>query len=111
MARLRTLTAKLRVYDPRVTKPPAPKQADPHYVSVEHRAWARAVIARAGGRCQWPGCNKAAPEHRMVADHIVELRDGGAPLALGNGQCLCVQHNTLKGAQARAARMGAPAPR
>ncbi|MFG1304169.1 hypothetical protein V5F34_08520 [Xanthobacter autotrophicus] len=40
----------------------------------------------------------------MVADHIREVRDGGAPLDLANGQCLCVQHNTLKGIDARRIR-------
>ncbi|WP_271180680.1 HNH endonuclease signature motif containing protein [Ancylobacter defluvii] len=81
------------------------KQVDAHYETPEHRAWAKAVVARAGGRCQWEGCTRAAPAHRMIADHIVEIKDGGAKLDLANGQCLCVQHNTLKGTQARAARM------
>jgi 5-methylcytosine-specific restriction protein A len=40
----------------------------------------------------------------MVADHIRERADGGALYDPRNGQCLCVQHNTLKGAQARASR-------
>src|SRR6266516_4145005 len=80
----------------------APKEAAPHYFSPEHRAWREAVVKRAGGRCQWPGCGRA--ERRMFADHIKELRDGGASLDLANGQCLCGGHHTLKTARARAAR-------
>ncbi|OYW50928.1 MAG: hypothetical protein B7Z34_03715 [Novosphingobium sp. 12-62-10] len=49
-------------------------------------------------------CRKAAPDHRMFADHKVEIKDGGAPFDLDNGQCLCGQHHSLKTAQARAAR-------
>ena len=101
---------KLRAAPPRLSlapirlKPP-PKEANAVYQTPEHRAWAAAVISRAGGRCQWPGCTKAAPQHRMVADHVIEIKDGGAPLDPANGQCLCVQHNTVKGVMAREARM------
>jgi hypothetical protein len=96
------LGGRVAVADLRAVKP-APKTADPHYATPEHRAWRAAVIARAGGRCQWPGCDRA--ERRMFADHIREIRDAPA-LALdpSNGQCLCGKHHTLKTAQARAAR-------
>lgn len=40
----------------------------------------------------------------MVADHIIELKDGGDPFDPANGQCHCIEHNTRKGIQARAAR-------
>jgi hypothetical protein len=100
---LKTLSPRLSTFDARRVKPP-PKQVDGHYTTPEHRAWAREVVRRAGGQCQWPGCTKALPQHRMVADHIVEVKDGGALLDPVNGQCLCVQHNTLKGVKARARR-------
>ena len=32
----------------------------------------------------------------MFADHIVELKDGGAPYDLNNGQCLCGSCHTRK---------------
>lgn len=99
--RLRTLAPRLAVLDTRTAKPP-PKTADPHYLTAEHRAWRQAVIARAGGRCQAPGCGRA--ERRMFADHIVELRDGGAPHDPKNGQCLCGSCHTAKTAARRAAR-------
>jgi hypothetical protein len=90
--------------DTRVAAQPA-KQADAVYQNALHRQWSAAVIERDGGRCQWPGCDKAAPMHRVVADHIIEVKDGGARFDIANGQCLCVQHNTLKGARSRASRM------
>jgi hypothetical protein len=43
----------------------------------------------------------------MIADHVVERGDGGALLDVDNGQCLCTQHNTLKGNRSRVARASA----
>jgi 5-methylcytosine-specific restriction protein A len=100
--RLRCIGPLVPTIDTRSAKPP-PKEADPHYLTPEHRAWRAAVIKRAGGRCEWPGCGRA--ESRMFADHIKELKDGGAPLDLANGQCLCGSHHTTKTARAREARM------
>jgi nitrite reductase/ring-hydroxylating ferredoxin subunit len=42
----------------------------------------------------------------MFADHIVEVKDGGAKFDLANGQCLCGSCHTRKTAAARAQRMG-----
>lgn len=85
------------------------KTADPELKTAEHQAWRAGVLKRAGYRCQWvengERCTKAAPDHRMIADHIIERADGGDALDPDNGQCLCGQHNTQKGIQARQARM------
>lgn len=87
---------------------PQPKQADPHYATPDHRAWRATVLERAGHRCQWVDaglrCSKAMPEHRLFADHIVEVADGGALLDPANGQCLCGAHHTLKTVRAKVAR-------
>jgi hypothetical protein len=32
----------------------------------------------------------------MYADHVTELKDGGALLDLSNGRCLCASHHELK---------------
>ena len=108
MTRLRTLGPLVRTIDTSTTRLP-PKQADPHYLTPEHRAWREQVLARAGGRCEaidhGHRCNKAQPEHRMFADHIVEVRDGGRLLDLNNGQCLCFSHHERKSAAARARRL------
>jgi 5-methylcytosine-specific restriction enzyme A len=99
MAKLRTLSPLVRTLDTRTTKQP-PRQIDPIYNTPEFQAWRAQVVARAGGQCQAIDdgyrCTKARPEHRMYADHIVELRDGGQPFDLNNGQCLCASHHELK---------------
>lgn len=110
-SRLATLKPRLSTADLRAVKP-EPKRADAELLTPEHKAWRAAVLRRAGYRCEWvengQRCERAAPEHRMIADHIVERADGGAWTDPANGQCLCTQHNTLKGVRARAARMARP---
>lgn len=81
-----------------------PKTVDSHYNTPEHGEWRRKVIERAGHRCQAPGCTVAAPS-RLYADHIVELRDGGAALDVDNGQALCASHHSAKTIAARTARL------
>ena len=41
---------------------------------------------------------------RLFADHIVELRDGGNPFELANGQALCGSCHTIKTMQAKFSR-------
>src|SRR4249920_3540681 len=108
-AHLRSLTPVVRTLDTRTTPLP-PKQADPIYQSPEFKAWRAAVVGRAGGRCEAVDkdgrrCSKAFPEHRMYADHVVELRDGGSAFDPRNGQCLCASHHELKTLATRASRM------
>jgi 5-methylcytosine-specific restriction protein A len=107
---IKMLGTRLASLDTRAA-PPLPKEADAELLTPEHRAWREQVLHRAGYRCEWVHsdghrCTKSkATGHRLVADHIKERADGGARLDPGNGQCLCVQHNTLKGIRAREARM------
>jgi 5-methylcytosine-specific restriction protein A len=82
--------------------PPPPKQADPWYGTPEHKAWAEAVIKRAGGRCQDPECR--TPGLRVIADHIVEKKDGGNLTDPNNGLARCWPCHTRKTNAARAAR-------
>lgn len=104
---MKLLKTRVLAADLRRARPP-PKEADPWYATPEHRAWRDGVIARAGGRCEEPGCGRT--ERRMFADHIRELRDGGDPLDPVNGRCLCGRCHSLKTARARAARAGAMPP-
>ena len=108
MAKIPMLSALVPKMDGRTVKLP-PKQVDRFYQSAEHVAWREQVISRAGRRCQaieaGQRCVKAEPAHRMFADHIVERRDGGAPLDPLNGQCLCGKHHSLKTIRYRGARM------
>jgi hypothetical protein len=100
--------AKIAATDYRRVKPPAKKAAS-IYQTPEFKAWRAAVVERAGGRCEainpdGKRCWKAAPYHRMFADHRREIRDGGAPFDVENGQCLCGAHHTAKTMEARAQR-------
>jgi hypothetical protein len=89
---------------------PQLKRADALYLTYAYEVWRKAVVFRAGHRCQAMDggrrCSKAAPQHRMFADHIVELQDGGAPFDPANGQCLCGAHHTAKTVMVRALRLG-----
>lgn len=104
---IRTARTHLRTVDTRRLKPPA-KVADSIYSTPEFKQWRAIVMERAGSRCEamvdGRRCLKAAPRHRMFADHKVEIRDGGAPFDPDNGQCLCGSHHSTKTAAARAAR-------
>ena len=99
--RVKMLKPRIALLEPRVAMLKT-KRAAPIYSTPEHRAWRAEVIARAGGRCQWPGCGRA--EQRMFADHVVELQDGGHALDVANGQCLCGSHHSHKTALERARR-------
>ena len=76
-----------------------PKTADPWYLTPEHRAWAKAVVDRAG-RCE--DCGRTGT--RLFADHVVEIKDGGAKLDAANGRARCGACHSAKTARVRAAR-------
>src|SRR5688572_9273064 len=108
---MRTVAPLIRSrIDARAVKPEA-KKADPFYLTPEYRVWREQVIARAGRRCQdidqrtGQRCSKAEPRHRMFADHVVEVKDGGEQYDPANGKCLCGSHHTFKTTQARADRL------
>src|SRR5262245_7882345 len=99
MTRLRTLPPLLTSRVGSTVSLP-PKAKDPIYNSPEFRQWRAAVIARAGGQCQalvnGHRCSRTTPEHRMYADHVIELRDGGSLTDPNNGMCLCRSCHQLK---------------
>ena len=109
MPHLNTLGARVTTLDTRTVKP-QPKQADPHYLSPQHRVWRQTVCDRAGWRCEWidesgQRCAKAAPLHRMFSDHKKERQDApDAELDPTNGWCLCGAHHSLKTAREREKR-------
>lgn len=104
---VKTVRPLARPRDIRAARPVA-KRADAELLTPEHKAWRIAVIKRAGWRCEavenGQRCEVKHPA-RLFADHVQERKDGGAALDVGNGQCLCGRHHSLKTAQARAARM------
>lgn len=99
MPRLPTLGPSLARADLRLAAPPA-HSSDPHYHTQAHRQWSAEVIARAGGACQ--KCHRTAS--RLFADHVHEMKDGGARLDLANGEALCGSCHTKKTFAARHAR-------
>lgn len=101
MKRLAAPPARLALADTRTARP-AEKRRAAIYGTPDHVAWSKAVITRAGGVCQAQGCGRSGV--RLFADHIEELRDGGAAFDLANGQALCGACHGRKTAAARAAR-------
>jgi 5-methylcytosine-specific restriction protein A len=109
MPKLRTLAPKVRPVDTRTTRPP-PRPMNPTYNTLEYQAWRKQVVARADYRCEAVDkhghrCTNATPHHRLYADHIRELQDGGEPFNVANGQCLCAAHHARKTMAARARRL------
>lgn len=89
---------------------PAPKTADPFYLSPEWRALVAAIIAERGPYCQGAEHDTRrtrGPGIRLFGDHIVERKDGGAELDRRNIMLLCGACHTRKTIAARAARMKA----
>lgn len=99
--KLPTLGSKMPIL-PGYSAPLAPKVAEPLYRSPEFATWRRAVLQRAGGQCQHPGCGE---RRRLYADHIVEVKDGGARFDPANGQALCAAHHNRKTAIERTKRL------
>ena len=100
MTRLRSLPSRLHPTDTSTVRL-APKVKDPIYTTPEFSHWRSLVLARAGYQCEATDqhghrCSKARPEHRLFADHIIELKDGGSLLDVNNGKCLCYQHHSIK---------------
>ena len=99
MPKLRSLAPLVRTTNTS-TVPLPPKVKDVVYTTPQYRVWRATVVGRAGYRCEAVDhghrCSRAQPEHRMYADHIVEINDGGSVLDVNNGQCLCYSHHTIK---------------
>jgi 5-methylcytosine-specific restriction enzyme A len=109
MPKLHMLPSLVRPVDVSTTRLPG-KYKDPLYNTPEFRAWREQVMNRADYRCEaierGLRCTNRWPEHRMIADHIVELKDGGQPFDIANGQCLCAMHHRTKTITARSRRFG-----
>src|SRR5262249_27197298 len=107
MSKLRSLPSLVQVADTRTTRLP-PRRTDPIYNTPEFIHWRAMGIDRGGGQCEaivnGQRCTKAKPQHRVYADHIVELRDGGSLTDPNNGQCLCRSHHEIKTLAARKLR-------
>lgn len=96
MARLTCLKPSLGALPSRL--PPPAKTADPFYTSPAWRELSAQSIAEAGR------CAECGSTHKLIADHKVEIKDGGAALDPGNIQVLCTPCHNTKTALARRMR-------
>ena len=85
---------------------PPVKLADPFYLTREWRALASAIKRQRRYTCEACGLDGRKQPWRMHADHIIEIRDGGAPMDPLNVQVLCHACHNAKTAKAKAARLG-----
>lgn len=97
MGRLKALQPAIGALPPRLRPPP--KVADSFYLSPEWRALVAKLKRERGA---W--CERCGSKHRLIGDHVRELRDGGAPLDPGNVELLCQPCHNRKTAEARARR-------
>jgi 5-methylcytosine-specific restriction enzyme A len=77
------------------------KRADDVYRSAAWRALAATVKTQRGGACVRCGSSDS-----VAADHIHEVKDGGAPLDAANIQLLCAACHRRKSVEARKTRGG-----
>ena len=77
----------------------APKVAELFYRSVEWRRLVADIKRRRGAFCE-----RCGSSHRLIGDHIVERRAGGAELDETNVELLCQACHNRKTATARARR-------
>jgi 5-methylcytosine-specific restriction endonuclease McrA len=80
---------------------PLPDRRAKHTLDREHQVFRAAVLERAGYQCERCG----AYDVRLIADHIIEVRDGGTHDP-DNGQALCDSCHRKKTIKARALRAG-----
>ena len=100
MVRLPRVPARLGCAVPN-RLPAPPKLALPFYQSPEWRALRDQVISARGKQCE-----RCSARGFVIADHKVEIRDGGARLDPSNIRLLCAKCHGRKTAQAKRARLG-----
>jgi len=102
---MRAAPLRLAAQDSRRIKPEE-KRALPIYSTPEYRTWRAEVIRRSGGQCQDPSHSPGRSRSgKLYADHIQELRDGGAPFDVRNGLARCASCHERKTILARVGRL------
>ena len=99
MARLARAPARLSAAPRRLVA--APKAALPFYKSPEWTALRASIIEERGKRCE--ECGRAG---YVIADHVIEIKDGGAKLDRNNIRLLCPRDHGAKTQRAKRARLG-----
>lgn len=100
MGRLKAFGSLIGAMDAKVRA--APKVAEGFYSSPQWRGLVADIKRMRGARCERAGC--PTPTHRVIADHIVERKDGGADLDPSNIELLCFTHHARKTAEAKRRR-------
>lgn len=80
----------------------APKVAQPFYQTAEWKQLVAGLIKQRGRRCEECG----AAGCRIYADHVVEIKDGGARLDGRNVKLLCATCHGQKTERRRRERFG-----
>lgn len=80
------------------------KRADPFYLTREWREMVAAVRAQRGYRCEECGVDMRGNRRALHADHIDEIKDGGASLDPLNIRLRCQACHNRKTAAARRGR-------
>ena len=81
----------IRIKSNKDTDTDRPNAAQRGYCSSQHRAWRKAIFTRDGFRCV-----RCGSPHRLQADHIVRIEDGGSRYGEENGQTLCISCHSKK---------------
>lgn len=100
MVRLMRRQERIAPRPPRVA--PRAKKVVPFYQSAEWKALVAQVIKARGRKCQDCGSGSG----RIYADHVKELRDGGAPLDPMNIWLRCAPCHGIKTEAERRKRAG-----
>lgn len=102
MGRLKALPPLVRTLAPLVRVPE--KYVDPFYESPEWRAFAREIKQQRGYICEDCGKDCTDTPRGLIADHIVERKDGGADFDPLNTCLRCTACHNRKTAKARTQR-------
>ncbi|WP_370179917.1 HNH endonuclease signature motif containing protein [Alteriqipengyuania sp.] len=97
MTRLKMLMPRLSPIKPKLKA--LPKRAERFYQSPEWRGLVKQLKAERGAFCERCGAGG-----RIIGDHIVERKDGGAELDPSNIRLMCWPCHNAKTARERARR-------
>jgi 5-methylcytosine-specific restriction protein A len=102
--KLTNFNTRLKLFETKKVKAPE-KKADSFYSSPEWRELMKQIFKERGRRCEDPQCK--TPRNvwgKLYGDHIVELKDGGAPLDKANIMIRCAPCHGIKTLEERRKR-------